>query len=189
MIPAGAQSVTIDFECTTGDFQIELGDSMMLGQSPLGGTCGEVQQLAWPLTERTDPVLHVAVEDGVEWTAETRFSTAAFRADEAITVDCATFSEIYSALVSADTGFTFYETVDADDWQSRIDAAAAALSDAAETAQSDLGEQFSAVAVVVSDRSRTVGNSMAGAEAPLAAVHRACNLNQTPVITTSEFGG
>lgn len=189
VIPAGAQSVTVDFECTAGMYQVELGDSMMLGQSPLSGACGAMQELAWPLTEKTDPVLHIAVSDGVEWTVETRVSTAPFVRDETVTADCETFSEIYSALVSADTGYSFYQTVDAEDWQARVDQAGTALSDAADAAASDLGEQFSAVAAVVSAPTRTAGNSMAGAEEAIAAIHLACNRNQTPVVTVSEFGG
>jgi hypothetical protein len=189
VIPTGAQSVTVDFECTTGRFGVELGDSMMLGQTPANGTCGGLQQLAWPLTEQTDPVLHITVGDGVAWTAETRFSTAAFAWDDAVTADCETFSEIYSALINADTGYSFYQKVDAEEWETRVDDAAAALSDAANAAKSDLGEQFSALAAVVSDPSRTVGNAMAGAAAPIDAIHLACNRNQTPIVTVAEFGG
>lgn len=188
-IPEGTRSATIEFECSTGRFQVELGDSMMLGQSPVSGTCGEAGQMSWPVTEQTAPVLHIMVDEGVEWTAEARFSPDDFTFDQAITADCKAFSLAYSALFNADTGYSHYQAFDAAEWTTRVDDAAAQLGVAAAASTSALGEQFSAVQGIVADPARVVGSALAGTETPIGLILQACDANQTPVVTTAEFGG
>lgn len=189
-IPAGARSVVIAFDCEGGGaFSVELGDSMMLGQAPAGGTCDGTQQLSWPVTEQTGPTLSVTVGEGVTWTASPTFSDAEFARDDALAADCDRFSEIHSALINADTGYTHYGAFPASEWETRVDEATADLDALAAAAQSELGTAFAELKGIVDDPDRAVGAVLNGTEEPVGVIILACNANQTPVITHAEFGG
>ncbi|MEH3088554.1 MAG: hypothetical protein PGN24_02790 [Microbacterium arborescens] len=190
-IPADARSVVIDFSCEgDGMFSLELGDSMMLGQAPLGGTCGEPAALSWPITERTGPTLYVGIADGVDWVATPTFSTEEFATDAAVAADCTAFIDVYSALANADTGYSSYGAFGEDEWNDRVDRAAAALETLAATSQSALADSFTGLHQVVVDPARTVGAVLSPvADEWIAPIHRACNANQTPLVIRAEFGG
>ena len=190
-IPADARSVVIDFSCEgDGMFSLELGDSMMLGQAPLGGACGESTALSWPVTDRTGPTLSVGIEEGVDWVATPAFSTEEFATDAAVAADCAAFIDVYSAFVNADTGYTSYRAFGEDEWVDRVDRAAGELGTLAATAQSSLAESFAGLHQAVVDPARTVGAVLSpAADERIASIHRVCNANQTPLVVRSEFGG
>ncbi|WP_396641334.1 hypothetical protein [Microbacterium sp.] len=191
-IPAEARSVAVTFECDGGEpFSLELGDSMMLGQAPLSGTCDGESELTWPITAKTGPTLGVFVADGVAWVATTEFSTDEFVVDAALTSDCTRFSDVYSALLNADTGYTQYNAFDETEWALRVDAASAELEDLANTAESSLREEFARMSRAVSDPTRAVGSAVttAAAQELTGPIGEACAVNQTPVIIQSEFGG
>jgi len=173
-----------------GNFSVEIGDSMMLGQAPLSGTCDGASELSWPISERTGPTLSVIVPEGIEWVATPTFSTEEFASDFDLKSDCGQFSDVYSALMNADTGYTHYNAFDAAEWTSRVDRAAAELDTLATAAQSPLGDALTQVYTVVSDPGRTVGSVLtADAQAPIGEISEACNANQTPLILKAEFGG
>lgn len=190
-LPGDARSVVIDFECVGGGpFSVELGDSMMLGQAPLSGTCDGATQLAWPVTERTGPTLHVVVNEGVDWVATARFSTEEFAFDAAITADCQGFSGVWSALQNADTGYNDYNAFDAAEWNSRVDEALDDLEMLVASSQSRLGDTFAQFRNIVTDPAPTVGAVMtAAAREPIVSISQACDANQTPLILQGEFGG
>ena len=190
-VPEDARSVVVEFECAGGGpFWVELGDSMMLGQAPLSGTCDGKTRLAWPVTERTGSTLGVGVGEDVGWVATPTFSTEDFVYDPALTADCASFSEIYSALSNADIGLTHYQAFSEGDWSVRVDRAAADLADLATSAQSSLGPAFGELQGVVSDPGRTVGVALNDvAQGSLGVITAACNMNQTPLVVVAEFGG
>jgi len=190
-IPDDARSVTIDFECADGVYTVELGDSMMLGQGPLFGTCDGVVPLSWPITERTGPTLSVGVADGVDWSATPRFSTDEFAYDSALTADCERFAGVYSALMNADSGYTHYSAFDETEWAARVDRATEELATLASTAKSDLAASFRMLESMVRDPDRAVGaaaSTVAFQEAT-GGISQACNANHTPVILSAEFGG
>lgn len=190
-IPADARSVVVDFDCAGGGtFSLELGDSMMLGQAPLSGTCDGTTQLAWPVTERTGPTLYVVVSEGVDWVATPTFSSEEFAFDAAITADCEGFSNVWSALQNADTGYTDYNAFDAAEWTSRVDRALDDLESLAASSQSRLGDTFAQFQSVVTDPAPTVGSVMtAAARDTIGSITQACDANQTPLILKGEFGG
>lgn len=189
-IPEGARSVVIDFDCAGGHpFSVELGDSMMLGQAPLNGVCDGTHQLAWPVTDRTGPTLLVTIPDGVKWVAAPRFSTEEWVFDTHVTADCEAFSEIYSAFVNADTGFTHYGAFDAASWTTRVDRASVELKALAAASQTPLADSLTKMYVVVTDSQRTVGAVVGDTSNPLGQILQACDANQTPVVVMAEFGG
>jgi len=189
-IPAGARSVAVSFACAGGGvYSVELGDSMMLGQAPVSGTCDGVAEHSWPITEQTGPTLSVMVSEGVEWTATPTFSTDEFPFDTALSADCAQFASAYSEFMNADTGYGIGE-VDAAEWTSRVDGAAAELEALASTSGSALADAFSEFHEIVTDPGRTVGAVvMTVGESPFDEISTACNSNQTPLVLKGEFGG
>lgn len=189
-VPDGARSVTVLFECEgTGRFSVELGDSMMLGQSPLSGACDVPSQLVWPITEDTRPKLTVFIADGAPWTATPTFSAEEFAYDDALTVDCTAFAEVYSEFSNADSGVTFYNAIDDDEWTVRVENATSEFGKAAGAARSSVAPLMTDAYAIVSDRSPPVGQSLAGVELQIAEITNACNLNHTPLILRGEFGG
>lgn len=192
-IPGDARSVEIDFTCEGGArFSVELGDSMMLGQAPLSGTCDGTHLLAWPVTERTGSTFMVMVPGDVDWSASPRFSTTEFAADSTITADCETFSAIYSALNNADTGYGMYQAFDEAEWTTRVDDATAQLKVLADESRSDLADDFARLIAILSERDRVIGESLpytAGAGDPMNDIGQTCDINQSPLIVTGEFGG
>ncbi|MDF2562567.1 MAG: hypothetical protein K0R99_4013 [Microbacterium sp.] len=189
-IPGGARSLVLDFECAGGGaYSVELGDSMMLGQAPLTGTCDGAHSLGWPILDRTVPLLRVTVPEDVEWTAEARFSNAEFEQDGTAAAECQRFSEIYSALVNADTGYAQYAAFDEAAWRARVDRASADLTAAAQTSDPAFTESYEAIRAVVSDPSQQVGAALSGTDAPFAAIRQLCDANQTPIVIAAEFGG
>jgi hypothetical protein len=106
-IPADARSVVIDFVCDGGDsFSVELGDSMMLGQAPLGGTCDGGGAPAWPVTEQTGSTLSVRVGEDVAWVATSEFSPEEFATDAATAADCAAAGHIAAISQACDVNQT-----------------------------------------------------------------------------------
>lgn len=191
VIPEGTSSVVVDFECAGGGgFSVELGDSMMLGQAPIGGVCDGTTALAWPITGRTGPTLSVTVPSGVDWVATPKFSDEQFPYDEAVRVDCSKFSDVYSALSNADVGYTHYNAFDESEWAARVDNAAADLEQLASTAQSPLSTPFAQLEDAVTSPGRVVGAALSElTQGPINEVIATCNANQTPLITQAEFGG
>ncbi len=190
-IPADARSVVIDFVCDGGgSFSVELGDSMMLGQAPLRGTCDGGGALAWPVTEQTGSTLSVQVGDDVAWVATPEFSPEEFAADAATAADCERFIDIFSALANADAGFSTYRAFDEAEWVARVDGAVAELDALAASAESPLRESFVELSGTVSDPARSPGTVLQGAAAGhIAAISQACDVNQTPLHIRAEFGG
>ena len=191
VIPDGATSVVIAFECSGGGrYAVELGDSMMLGQAVLQGTCEGKTDLAWPIEDRTEELLLVRISDGVEWSATPTFSTAPFVYDEELTADCATFAEAYSALMNADQGYTLYDAFGEDEWTQRVDDAAADLAALAKTADPAITEGVARLRDLASDPDRTTGEVLsADAHTAIRSVSQVCDLNQSPLILSGEFGG
>ncbi len=187
----GARSVSVEFDCASGRYAVELSDSMMLGQAPYSGECAASPvTLAWPITDRTTETLSVTVADGVGWRATPTFSDEEFASDAAVAADCEQFSPIYSAFMNADQGYTLYAKLDADEWAARVDEASAELGSLAGSSQSELREIFEQLAPLVSARVDQVGEIL-GPElrAPISAINDDCNANQTPLVLYGEFGG
>jgi hypothetical protein len=192
-IPPDAQSMTLILECAGGgDFSVELGDSMMMGQSPLSGHCTGATELAWPLTAATEPSLSVTVPDGVAWSATPSFSTAPFASDAALGSDCAAFSAVNSAFLNADSGYLHYDAFGAEEWTARVTGATADLEALAADAASPLRDAFAGIHDIVTTAPIAPGTvlEVLAAAAPQAEeITAACNANHTPWIFTSEFGG
>lgn len=190
-IPADARSLVLTFECAGGgDFTVELGDSMMLGQSPLSGICVGETELAWPIGDKTAPTLGVTVAEGIEWMATPTFSSEEFSFDAALKAECEQFSDVYSALMNADTGYTQYGAFDAAEWTSRVDRASTQLGALATASSSPLGGAYAQLRAVVDDPERSVGAALtAEAQSPIGEISEACGANQTPLILKAEFGG
>lgn len=189
-IPSYARSLAIDFTCEGGGpFIVELGDSMMLGQSPLTGVCEGSTTLAWPVTERTGQTLSVTVADGVEWSAAFDFSEDEFATDEALAAECEQFSASLSALLNADNGLLIYAAIDEAEWSERVSQAAAELI-ALESSTSELGDAFDSLRALATDPAVAPGfmNGPAAAQ-PLRQASSVCDVNHTPVVIMGEFGG
>lgn len=189
-IPTSAQSVTIAFECSSGFYMVEFGDTMALGLAALRGACDGPQELGWPVLAGSEPSLEVSVGEGVEWTATPTFSTAPFVRDDALTDDCDEFAPSYSALMNADQGFTLYDAFGADEWTTRVDGAAADIAVLAKNAHPVIADAVARVAAIASDPNRTIGAALTpDASAAIEEITQACNANQTPLILDGEFGG
>ena len=66
-LEAGARSVAVEFECSSGPYTVELSDSMMLGQAPYSGECASSPvTVTWPITERTTETMSVTVRTSVD---------------------------------------------------------------------------------------------------------------------------
>jgi hypothetical protein len=188
-IPSDFRSVTIDFSCDgDGFYTVELGDSMMLAQAPLDGTCGENTLLQWPLTPRTGSTLSVTVGDGVAWTATPRFSVEEFPFDAALTTECAAFTDVYSAFINADSGFMHYDAFDATEWAERIAKASAQLREFAASSSSALAAPLSAMVDITAEQSDP-GTALVGTDEAVTQIAAACDANQTPFVVKAEFGG
>lgn len=190
-IPRGAKSVTIAFECDGGErFAVELGDTMMEGAANLLGVCDGVEELAWPVTNRTIPTLRVTVSDGVPWVATPTFSREPFAYDTALTEDCDRFSDVYSAFMNADQGFSLYAAFDETEWTERVDTAVGELVALSVTASPSLADALAKIHANASSSDRTVGEILSDdTRAAISDVSRACDRNQTPLILMGEFGG
>lgn len=185
----GTRSVTIDIACQGGGpFHVEVGDSMMLGQAPLRGTCDGTTSLTWPLTEKTGPTLYVWVLDGVEWTATPHFSTAEFVRDDAIAAECEAFSAAYSALLNADIGLNEYRAFDEAEWSNRVDAATAELATLVASSETTMAESFASLLAVVRSDDLAPG-AVSGDSRPIDPISDTCATNHSPLILTAEFGG
>ncbi len=190
-LEAGARSVAVEFECSSGIYTVELSDSMMLGQAPYSGECASSPAtLTWPITERTNETMSVTVAEGVEWMATPTFSEDDFSTDATLAAECVQFAVIYSAFTNADFGYTFYEELDADQWAVRVDEASTELGALAGSAQSELRENFEQLVPLVSARTDEVGELLSPElQAPISAIRKACDANQTPLILQGEYGG
>lgn len=186
----GMRSVTIDIECTGGGlFSAEVGDSMMLGQAPLRGTCDGITSLVWPITEKTGPTFHIWVPDGVEWTAKPHFSTAEFVRDEALTSECEAFGEVYSALWNADSGYLTYQAFDETEWKARVDAAAVGLESLVKTSDTVMADSFAEVLTALHGEKAAPGVWLSDSSALLDPITDTCNTNHSQMILRAEFGG
>lgn len=189
-VPDGTRSVTVELTCSGGGpFHVELGDSMMLNQAPLRGTCDGTTTLAWPFTEQTAPTLTVWVLDGVEWEAVPYYSTAEFHRDEALVADCGSFAEVYSAITNAEQGLTLYGAFDEDEWTARMDDATADLDALVATSQSTLTPAFAEILTIVRGPDRQPGSLVPAITPAISPIGSACDANHSPLILTAEFGG
>ncbi|RWZ58440.1 hypothetical protein ELQ92_14120 [Labedella populi] len=190
-IPRGAKSVTIAFECDGGErWAVELGDTMMAGQSHLRGVCDGTQELAWPVTGQTIPRMRVTVTDGVPWVATPTFSREGFVYDTVVTEDCDRFSDVYSAFMNADQGLTLYAAFGEEEWTERVDTAVGDLSELAVTASPSLADALAKVHALASSTDRTVGEALSDdTMSTIYEVTQVCDANQTPLILMGEFGG
>lgn len=187
-VPEGTRSVTVDLTCEGGGpFHVELGDSMMLGQALLRGTCDGTTTLAWPFTAETAQTLSVWVLDGVDWEAVPHYSTAEFESDPALTSECAAFAAVYSDLSNAELGYTEYRAFGADEWTARVDAAAADLDALVARSETTLGPALTEVLSVARSAGRAPGSILAAAV--IDPIGAACDTNHSPLILTAEFGG
>lgn len=188
-IPEDAKSVVITFECDGSDgFSVELGDSMALRQSPLGGTCGEPTDLAWPILPATGETLSVMVTGETAWSATPTFSTEEFAYDRELEADCTAFAAVYSALTNADSGFGHYGAFDETEWRARVDAATQDLAALAAASHSGIRSELESMSATLASDG-VAGQSMAGVDDALGRVTAACNANQTPLVISAEFGG
>ncbi|MFT4283928.1 MAG: hypothetical protein QM598_03725 [Protaetiibacter sp.] len=188
-IPAGARSVVVEFACDGGgDFAVELGDPMMLGQAPLEGSCDGTSPLAWPVSERTGGTLNVHVPDGVAWTATPAFSSDEFAADAALTADCAALSPLISALYNAEAGYQ-QSQLNLDEWSARMATVAGGLDAFAASSESALDAPGAALRALVADPALVPGTFITSRTDPLIEIRRACNTNQSPLVLMGEFGG
>ena len=189
-VPTGANSVTIDFGCAGGGmFFLEFGDSMMLGQAPLTGTCDGMRQLTLPLTKRSGSSLHITVPENTRWVAQTKFSTESSPNDAALAEECETYAPIYSALFNADIGYTHYTAFDSAEWTKRVDGASAELEQAGQDSGSILADVFDDLHAIVSDPARSIGSALEGSDDATTLISRVCDTNQSPVVVMAEFGG
>lgn len=189
-VPDDAQSVVVQFGCAGGHgFFVELGDSMMLGQSGISGMCDGLESLSLPIDGGSNTSMRVSLPEGVRWVAQTSFSREPFENDAQLTQDCEQFSRSYSALVNADEGFAQYGVLTAEEWQSRVDAAAEMLAEAAGSSSTMLGEILIDLQRIVTRGDREVGGALNGAEEAVTLVTTICGTNQTPVVISAEFGG
>ncbi|WP_248170780.1 MULTISPECIES: hypothetical protein [unclassified Microbacterium] len=191
-VPRGTRSILIDLVCD-GDawFTAEIGDSMMLGQSPLGGRCDGSRPLAWPWDAASSRMLMLTVGEGVDWTASVTYSTEPFPEDEVLTAECDRYSKISSEVTNADDGFGYYAAFGEEEWNTRIDAAAWGMTQLAESAQSALADDFAAMAALLAERSPIPGGMTEVTEywEVQRPITEACSWNHSELITYAEFGG
>ena len=186
----GARSVVVEFLCEGGHpFTVELGDTMMLEQAPLDGTCDGASDLAWPVTDLTRSTLSVLIPEGVAWSATPFFSSEPFPTDPLIAIECEAFTIPYSAIINAEAGFTTYAAVDAAEWERRLDGAVERLVQLAELSTTALAEPFAQLAEIAADRDRAPGELLMRTQGAVSAISESCNENQTPFVIMAEFGG
>lgn len=186
----GARSVVVGFACKGGHpFTVELGDSMMLEQAPLDGTCGGVSELAWPVTDLTGSTLNVLIPEDVAWTATPVFSPEPFPTDPLIAIECEAFTLPYSAIVNAESGYTTYEAFDSAEWERRLDGAAERLADLADRSTTELEDSFAQLAAIAAATDRVPGELLTSTQAAVMSISEVCNANQTPFVVMAEFGG
>ena len=188
-IPDGARSVVIAFECDgDGPFTVELGDTMALRQAPIGGTCGSLAELAGPILFETRRLLTVYVGDGVAWTATPHFSADEFQTDAALATDCEGFSAVYSAFTNADSGYGAYGAFGEDEWTERVRTATAQLAALAGASTSPAAEALATMrdATVTLPETGTAGVVVSALST---GIGHLCDVNQTPLILSAEFGG
>lgn len=189
-IPEGDfRSVSLAVQCD-GDAPIQVGidDPAGTGLTLQRGSCGEAMTFSWPLTSSTATSLAVATADGVVWSITPTFSTAEFIVDPAVADDCAAFSAPYGLIYNADIGYSRYDDVDENEWNERIDTAADALSDLADSSTSRLAEPFSDLVSILRDPQRVPGGMMSAMGAQGATISEVCSANQTPVTFDADYG-
>lgn len=189
-IPEGDfRSVSLAVECVGGaTFQVGISDPAGEGLTLQRGTCGDTTTFEWPLTRSTVQSLTVVVAEGVTWSVTPSFSTAEFFIDPAIAEDCAAYSTAYSLIYNADIGYTRYDDVDEAEWNERIDTAAEAISDLADSSTSRLAESFADLVPLLRDPQRVPGDIMSAMSVPNATISETCSANQTPVAFTADYG-
>lgn len=188
-IPGEARSVSIELSCDgNGYYSVELGDSMATNLATISGMCGAEEPLSWPVSKETVPSIAVTVDEGVRWTATSRFSTAEFPRDAAVTADCAAFTDVYSALINADQGFNNYDAFDETAWLARVEDASSQLAELAAASTSTLAVPLAEMGATVASASEA-GTALLGTDDALTQIGTACNANQTPYFVKAEFGG
>lgn len=186
-IPADARSLELAFECDGDWFTVEIGDSMMLGQAPLSGPCdGSGPALRWPIVPNTGQTIYVGVGEGVSWSATPWFSTAEFAYDEALTADCAAYSDVSSGLHNADIGLDRGVYDDAE-WEARTGDGMAGLASLADASESSLAEAFTRLHAQL-DTEWAPGMIDRAGDLPWE-IQMACRFNHTEVVMTGGFGG
>lgn len=189
-VPTGAQSVSISVTCVgESQFGVEYGDSMALGQAMLGGWCDGTYDSSWPLLPASGDVVNVFMGAGIEWEVVVTFSRDPFDEDEALTRECAAFSDVLSQLQNADDGYGFYAAFGAAEWYDRVDAATYDLAELAESSSSELAESFSAILAILQERDRVAGGALEDVWRDYGPISDACDRNQTPLVIMAEFGG
>ncbi|MBN9215688.1 MULTISPECIES: hypothetical protein [unclassified Microbacterium] len=189
-IPAGAQSLLLVFECDgSSPFSVELGGSMMLQQSPLYGTCGDTADLLFPVLAATQPKLTVYVDEGVAWTATPLFSTDPFPTETSLASDCSAFAAVYSAYLNADQGYGPYKAFGEDEWARRVGAATDDLAALAASSTSSIAPALVELHESVITTETALGAATPVAHEQIGVIMDACNVNQTPIVTSAEFGG
>ncbi|WP_231872802.1 hypothetical protein [Microbacterium oleivorans] len=191
-VPAAARSVLIDLSCDApSHFVAELGDAMMLGQAQLSGECDGSRTLAWPWTYGSSGMLWLSIGPEVGWTLSVTYSSEPFVQDADLVEECEAYSQVYSQVSNADDGYGFYAAFGADEWNTRVDAAArsaAALADASDTS---LADGFAAMRDVLAERSPIPGGMTEVQE--FWEVHRpiaeTCAWNHSEIAVYAEFGG
>lgn len=191
-VPRGTRTVLIVLTCDGETrFVAELGDAMMLGQAPLSGQCDGKRTLAWPWVYGSSGLLSLSVAPEIGWEASVTYSAEPFPQDARLVEECAAYSQVYSQVSNADSGYGFYAAFGADEWNARVDAAASDLSALAASSTSELADDFAAMHTVLAERSPIPGGMTEVQE--FWEAHRpigdACAWNHSEVVTYAEFGG
>lgn len=190
-IPTDARSLVLEFACEGGSFfQVEIGDSMALGQDPLTGSCDGSTELAWPISSRTQPTIQVWTGDEVEWVATPTFSTAEFVTDEALAADCSGLVDVYSAITNAEEGFVTYKAFGREEWTTRMTDAIDALKALAAASTSNVSSDLATISqgLPVLDDVEP-GQIRSDLYSQLDPIGRRCAMNHTPLVVNAEFGG
>ena len=189
-IPEGDfRSVVLVVDCDgDGTIQVGIDDPTDSGLSFQRGACSETTTLEWPLTANTEKSLTVAIAEGVAWSITPRFSTAEFLVDPAIAADCTAYSKAYSLIYNADVGYSRYDDVDEEEWNERIDTAAAALADLADSSSSRLAEPFGELVPILRNPQRVPGDIMSAIGAQNSTISEACSANQSQVTFSADYG-
>lgn len=191
-VPRATRTVLIELTCDAGSrFTAELGDAMMLGQAQLSGACDGSRTLAWPWTQGSSGMLSLWVGPEVSWSLDVTYSSEPFAQDAVLVDECGAYSQVFSQVSNADSGYGFYAAFGAQEWNERIDVAAAAVDALAASSRSALAEDFAAMRTVLADRSPIPGGMTEVQE--FWDVHRpiaeTCAWNHSEIVVYGEFGG
>jgi len=189
-VPDGAQSLSVEFRCEGSEgFLVEYGDPMIDGIGSFFGDCNTESSFTWPIRPNIRPALFVLVDTEAEWTMVPTLSAVPFVSDPAVEADCAGYVEVISAYHNADSGYSFYDAVTADEWAERVETAGLLLTALIDSAESELVESFQSILEGVSASGVEAGQALMRAADDMRDVQRACDRNHTPMYIQAEFGG